>query len=85
MLKIIDFGIANAVPDHTINVYRENQIGTPNYMAPKPFANQIIPQQNLEGRQAFGYMVNRVYFVSIHIREGTFCWIFWQSKIDGYN
>ena len=35
MLKIIDFGIANAVPDHTINVYRENQIGTPNYMAPE--------------------------------------------------
>ncbi|CCH45200.1 Serine/threonine-protein kinase [Wickerhamomyces ciferrii] len=35
MLKIIDFGIANAVPDHTMNIYRENQIGTPNYMAPE--------------------------------------------------
>lgn len=35
MLKIIDFGIANAVPDHTANVYRESQIGTPNYMAPE--------------------------------------------------
>lgn len=35
MLKIIDFGIANVVPDHTVNIYRETQIGTPNYMAPE--------------------------------------------------
>jgi serine/threonine-protein kinase TTK/MPS1 len=35
VLKIIDFGIANAVPEHTMNIYRESQIGTPNYMAPE--------------------------------------------------
>lgn len=35
ILKIIDFGIANAVPDHTANIYRSSQIGTPNYMAPE--------------------------------------------------
>ncbi|AAS52237.2 ADR317Cp [Eremothecium gossypii ATCC 10895] len=35
ILKIIDFGIANAVPDHTVNIYRDTQIGTPNYMAPE--------------------------------------------------
>ncbi|CAN6622680.1 serine/threonine-protein kinase Mps1p [Trichomonascus vanleenenianus] len=35
MLKIIDFGIANVVPDYTANVHRETQIGTPNYMAPE--------------------------------------------------
>ncbi|KAK9465158.1 kinase-like domain-containing protein [Lipomyces arxii] len=35
MLKIIDFGIANAVPDYTSNVHRETQMGTPNYMAPE--------------------------------------------------
>lgn len=34
-LKIIDFGIANTVPDHTVNIYRDTQIGTPNYMAPE--------------------------------------------------
>lgn len=34
-MKIIDFGIANAVPEHTVNIYRESQIGTPNYMAPE--------------------------------------------------
>lgn len=35
MLKIIDFGIANVVPDYTTNVHRDTQIGTPNYMAPE--------------------------------------------------
>ncbi|KAK9372686.1 kinase-like domain-containing protein [Lipomyces chichibuensis] len=35
VLKIIDFGIANAVPEYTTNVRRETQIGTPNYMAPE--------------------------------------------------
>lgn len=35
ILKIIDFGIANIVPDHTVNIYRQTQIGTPNYMAPE--------------------------------------------------
>lgn len=35
ILKLIDFGIADAVPDHTVNIYRESQIGTPNYMAPE--------------------------------------------------
>uniref|UniRef100_A0A060T6M1 ARAD1B19998p n=1 Tax=Blastobotrys adeninivorans TaxID=409370 RepID=A0A060T6M1_BLAAD len=35
MLKIIDFGIANVVPDNTINVHRDCTMGTPNYMAPE--------------------------------------------------
>lgn len=45
ILKIIDFGIANAVPDHTANIYRESQIGTPNYMAPEALieVNQLFP------------------------------------------
>jgi serine/threonine-protein kinase TTK/MPS1 len=34
-LKLIDFGIANAIQDDTVNVHREHQIGTPNYMAPE--------------------------------------------------
>ena len=34
-LKLIDFGIANAIQDDTINVHREQQIGTPNYMSPE--------------------------------------------------
>ncbi|KAI9681204.1 MAG: Dual-specificity kinase, spindle pole body (SPB) duplication and spindle checkpoint function [Caeruleum heppii] len=34
-LKLIDFGIANTIQDDTVNVHRENQIGTPNYMAPE--------------------------------------------------
>ncbi|PGH15642.1 TTK protein kinase [Helicocarpus griseus UAMH5409] len=34
-LKLIDFGIANKINDDTVNVHREQQIGTPNYMAPE--------------------------------------------------
>jgi serine/threonine-protein kinase TTK/MPS1 len=34
-LKLIDFGIANAIQDDTVNVHREVQIGTPNYMSPE--------------------------------------------------
>ena len=34
-LKLIDFGIANAIQDDTVNVHRESQIGTPNYMSPE--------------------------------------------------
>ncbi|GMF06156.1 unnamed protein product [Ambrosiozyma monospora] len=42
VLKLIDFGISNALTDKTMNVYRECQIGTPNYMAPETLieANQ---------------------------------------------
>ncbi|RPA77158.1 kinase-like protein [Ascobolus immersus RN42] len=34
-LKLIDFGIANAIQDDTVNVHRESQVGTVNYMAPE--------------------------------------------------
>ncbi|KAI7970359.1 hypothetical protein EIK77_007708 [Talaromyces pinophilus] len=34
-LKLIDFGIANAISDDTVNVHREQQVGTPNYMSPE--------------------------------------------------
>jgi serine/threonine-protein kinase TTK/MPS1 len=35
VLKLIDFGISNSIKGHTVNVYREFQMGTPNYMAPE--------------------------------------------------
>lgn len=47
MLKIIDFGIANAVPDHTVNIHRSMLIGTPNYMAPEALIES-----------SFGFMSN---------------------------
>ncbi|KAI4236063.1 MAG: hypothetical protein LQ349_002787 [Xanthoria aureola] len=34
-LKLIDFGISNAISDNTVNVHREQHIGTPNYMSPE--------------------------------------------------
>ena len=34
-LKLIDFGIAGAIGNDTVNVHREQQIGTPNYISPE--------------------------------------------------
>lgn len=45
ILKIIDFGIANVVPDYTANVHRDAQMGTPNYMAPEA----LIETKNSNG------------------------------------
>ena len=34
-LKLCDFGIAGAINNDTVNVHREQQVGTPNYMSPE--------------------------------------------------
>lgn len=35
-LKLIDFGIAGAIDEqNTVNMYRDNHVGTPNYMSPE--------------------------------------------------
>lgn len=44
-LKLIDFGIANAIQtDETVNVHRETQIGTPNYMSPESLMDSNSPR-----------------------------------------
>ncbi|CCF44034.1 hypothetical protein CH063_00499 [Colletotrichum higginsianum] len=44
-LKLIDFGIANAIQtDETVNVHRETQIGTPNYMSPESLMDFNAPR-----------------------------------------
>lgn len=58
MLKIIDFGIANAVPDHTVNIYRETQIGTPNYMAPEALVAMNYTNDN-DGRTGNRWKVGK--------------------------
>ena len=35
LFRSIDFGIADSIPDNTVNIYRDKQFGTPNYMAPE--------------------------------------------------
>ncbi|KAL9621025.1 MAG: hypothetical protein Q9160_004543 [Pyrenula sp. 1 TL-2023] len=47
-LKLIDFGIANAINEDTVNVYRESNMGTPNYMAPE----SLIEQNAAAGKPA---------------------------------
>ncbi|KAI0086577.1 kinase-like domain-containing protein [Irpex rosettiformis] len=38
-LKLIDFGIANAIANDTTNVHRDHQVGTVNYMSPETIEN----------------------------------------------
>jgi serine/threonine-protein kinase TTK/MPS1 len=51
-LKIIDFGIANAIQDNTVNVHRENQIGTPNYMSPEALIDCNAGNGNGNGKRS---------------------------------
>ncbi|CAG2118064.1 unnamed protein product [Medioppia subpectinata] len=39
-LKLIDFGIANAIQANNTSVFKESQIGTINYMAPEALQNR---------------------------------------------
>lgn len=38
-LKLIDFGIAKAIPNDTTNIHRDSQVGTINYMSPEAITN----------------------------------------------
>ncbi len=45
-LKLIDFGISNAIQDNTVNVHREQHIGTPNYMSPEALIDSNVASNN---------------------------------------
>lgn len=50
-LKLIDFGIANAIQtDETVNVHRDTQIGTPNYMSPESLMDSNAKPPDARGR-----------------------------------
>lgn len=50
-LKLIDFGIANAIQtDETVNVHRETQVGTPNYMSPESLLDSNAAHGRVAGR-----------------------------------
>lgn len=50
-LKLIDFGIAKAIQsDDTTNIYRENQVGTLNYMSPEA----ILVDSSAKGKMKVG-------------------------------
>ncbi|KFY40170.1 hypothetical protein V495_05582 [Pseudogymnoascus sp. VKM F-4514 (FW-929)] len=51
LLKLIDFGIANAIEtDETVNVHRDNQVGTPNYMSPESLMDSSeLPENKVPG------------------------------------
>ena len=41
-LKLIDFGISNAIANDTVNVHREQHVGTPNYMSPEALIDSNV-------------------------------------------
>ncbi|KAJ4320525.1 Serine/threonine kinase mps1 [Fusarium piperis] len=49
ILKLVDFGIANAIADDTINIYTDHQSGTPNYMAPETLKALSMPASTQQG------------------------------------
>lgn len=50
-LKLIDFGIANAIQtDETVNVHRDTNVGTPNYMSPE----SLMDSNNSQGGRVPG-------------------------------
>ncbi|KAK6532894.1 Dual-specificity kinase, spindle pole body (SPB) duplication and spindle checkpoint function [Arthrobotrys megalospora] len=51
-LKLIDFGIANAIQDDTVNVHREHQVGTVSYMAPETIVDFNSGKTTSDGRAA---------------------------------
>lgn len=59
LLKIIDFGIADSIPDNTVNIYRDKQFGTPNYMAPEALVRLNNNDTNYTGSN-FVYDYNSV-------------------------
>ncbi|KPM34264.1 hypothetical protein AK830_g12307 [Neonectria ditissima] len=54
VLKLVDFGIANSIPDDTINVYKDQVAGTPNYMAPETLSVSN-PTQSTAADRAFKF------------------------------
>jgi len=57
-LKLIDFGIANAIDvDNTVNVHRETNVGTPNYMSPESLQDTNADQRSTAGSGAIAKLM----------------------------
>ncbi len=83
-MKLIDFGIAKAIPNDTTNIHRDHQTGTVNYMAPEAITfveghdkDQYLKVMKIRlnelGRKASRCMVAGMHFVSIGLRKTTLC------------
>ncbi|KAG0320521.1 Dual-specificity kinase, spindle pole body (SPB) duplication and spindle checkpoint function [Podila horticola] len=51
-LKLIDFGIANAISNDTTNIHREGQLGTANYMSPEAISSNPASGTRKLGRSS---------------------------------
>ncbi|OBA27646.1 kinase-like protein [Hanseniaspora valbyensis NRRL Y-1626] len=69
ILKIIDFGIADSIPDNTVNIYRDKQFGTPNYMAPEALVRLNNNDTNYTGSN-FVFDYNTVDNAEVYWKVG---------------
>jgi serine/threonine-protein kinase TTK/MPS1 len=54
-LKLIDFGIAGAIDiENTINMHRDNHVGTPNYMSPESLHDASVTANTNSGNIGVG-------------------------------
>jgi len=54
-LKLIDFGIAGAIDiDNTLNMHRDNHVGTPNYMSPESLQDSNMTTNTGNGPVSIG-------------------------------
>jgi serine/threonine-protein kinase TTK/MPS1 len=80
-LKLIDFGIAKAIPNDTTNIKRDHQSGTLNYMSPEAilFVEEHGEKQNYlkQGRASDVWSLGCILyrFVYLHPPFGNLPWM----------
>ncbi|KAG8530846.1 uncharacterized protein KY384_004203 [Bacidia gigantensis] len=65
-LKLIDFGISNAIAENTVNVHREQQIGTPNYMSPEALRATADGQTLKLGKPSDVWSLGCILYQMVH-------------------
>ncbi len=68
-LKLIDFGIANAVPSHKTSVTKDYQMGTPNYMSPEALKGIEDGDENEEVKFKVSFIKKFVLLILVKLRR----------------
>ena len=84
-LKLIDFGIANAIQQDKTSVVRENQVGTLNYMSPEAIMDtcggaQVDANGRVKPRikvsSFYAFLPRSIYFILISNLKYVYIYIY---------